>query len=62
VRVSDLQPSLQALATTRDGWVEAALLENCKVLGVMWHPEREAQYSREDKAVIQWLFGYERCA
>ncbi len=62
VRVSDLQSSLQALATTRDGWVEAALLENCKVLGLMWHPEREAQYSLEDKAVIQWLFGYERCA
>lgn len=62
VRVSDLQHSLQALATTRDGWVEAALLENRKVLGLMWHPEREAQYSLEDKAVIQWLFGYERCA
>jgi len=61
VRVSDLQPSLQALATTQDGWVEAAQLENSAVLGLMWHPEREAQYSLEDRAMIQWLFGHGLC-
>lgn len=56
IRVPDLQPSLQALATTQDGWVEAARLENSAVLGLMWHPERDTPYSLEDRGMIQWLF------
>ncbi len=62
VRISDLQPPLQALATTEDGWVEAAQLGNSPVLGLMWHPEREARYSLKDRTMIQWLFGYGPCA
>lgn len=58
IRVPDLQPSLQALATTHDDWVEAARLENSAVLGLMWHPERDVQYSLKDRGMIQWLFGY----
>jgi putative glutamine amidotransferase len=58
IRVEDLQPSLQALATTHDDWVEAARLENSAVLGLMWHPERDVQYSLKDREMIQWLFGY----
>ena len=58
IRVPDLQPSLQALATTQDGWVEAARMENRTVLGLMWHPERDATYSRKDRGMVQWLFGY----
>jgi len=62
IRVPDLQPSLRALATTHDGWVEAARLENSTVLGLMWHPERDVQYSLKDRGMIQWLFGYGRRA
>lgn len=58
IRVLDLQPALQPLATTQDGWVEAARLENSAVFGLMWHPERDAQYSLKDRAMIQWLFGF----
>ncbi len=59
IRVADLQPSLHALATAHDEWVEAARLENSTVLGLMWHPERGVPYSLEDRGMIQWLFGYE---
>jgi putative glutamine amidotransferase len=58
IRVEGLQPSLQALATTQDDWVEAARLEHSAALGLMWHPERDVQYSLKDRAMIQWLFGY----
>jgi len=58
IRVENLQPSLHALATTHDGWVEAVRLDNRAVLGLMWHPERDVSYSLEDRGVIQWLFGY----
>ncbi len=58
IRVPDLQTSLRALATTQDGWVEAARLENSTVLGLMWHPERDKTYSQKDRGMIQWLFGY----
>ena len=57
IRLEDLKPPLQALATAHDDWVEAAWLENSTVLGLMWHPERDAPYSLEDRGMIQWLFG-----
>jgi len=60
IRVADLQPSLQVLATTQDGWVEAARWKDRAVLGLMWHPERDAQYSPQDRGMIQWLFGHGR--
>jgi gamma-glutamyl-gamma-aminobutyrate hydrolase PuuD len=58
IRVPELQAPLQALALTHDGWVEAARLENSAVLGLMWHPERDAPYSLRDREMIQWLFGH----
>lgn len=58
IRVDDLQPALQPLATTQDDWVEAARLEHSAALGLMWHPERDVRYSLKDRAMIQWLFGY----
>ena len=59
IRESNIHPSLRPLASTQDGWVEAAQLEDKMILGLMWHPEREIHYSATDISIIQWLFGYQ---
>ncbi|HHQ14223.1 MAG TPA: hypothetical protein ENK16_04285, partial [Chromatiales bacterium] len=45
-----LHPSLYSLATTNDNWVEAALMRDRPVGGLMWHPEREKTFNLRDKA------------
>lgn len=54
-----LHPSLYSLATTNDDWVEAALMRDHPVGGLMWHPERESNFNLRDQALIRWIFGYE---
>lgn len=39
--ISTLSPSLSVLACSEDGYVEAYINKNKKVLGIQWHPERQ---------------------
>ncbi len=55
----ELHPSLYSLATTNDNWVEAALMRDRQVGGLMWHPERESNFNLRDQSLIRWIFGYE---
>ena len=59
ISLSELKPPLKVLATTSDGWVEAARLDDEPVIGLMWHPEREKEYSQCDRSLVRSLFGYE---
>jgi len=54
---ADLPPDMACLATTRYGLVEAARHRTLPFLGVMWHPEREAQPARHDIDIVNRLFG-----
>lgn len=54
----DLHPSLYSLATTNDDWVEAAMMRDKRVGGLMWHPERESSFNLRDQTLIRWIFGY----
>ena len=48
---------LQKLAWTGDGIVEAVLCKEYRILGTMWHPEREHPFRQEDIARVKGLFG-----
>ena len=58
IPMDDLHPALYSLATTNDDWVEAALMRDKRVGGLMWHPERESNFNLRDKTLIRWVFGY----
>jgi putative glutamine amidotransferase len=45
---NDLAEDLTALATDTDGNIEALVHKKHKLLGIMWHPERETPYSSQD--------------
>ena len=51
-----LGTNLQPLAQTNEGHIEAFEHVTQKHLGIMWHPERELQYSQRDVATIRYLF------
>ncbi len=53
-----LHPTLYSLAITNDDWVEAALMRDRRVGGLMWHPEREKDFNLRDRSLIRWVFGY----
>lgn len=48
---------LEVLAQTRDGVVEAVRHKEKRILGTMWHPERENSFPVPDIRRIQQLFG-----
>ncbi len=52
--------SLEVLATTPDGIVEAVKHSTLPWLGIMWHPERDSEVSRVDQELIKELFGVEQ--
>ncbi len=54
----ELHPDLYPLATTNDDWVEAALMRERPVGGLMWHPEREETFNLRDRSLIRWIFGH----
>ncbi len=58
IPMDELHPSLYSLATTNDDWVEAAILRDKRVGGLMWHPERETTFNLRDQSLIRWIFGY----
>lgn len=48
---------LEVLAQTQDGVIEAVRHRNKRIIGTMWHPEREAPFPVLDIERIQKLFG-----
>lgn len=51
-----LPPFLEPIALSLDGCVEAIKHREHKILGIMWHPERENPYSNEDIKLIKNFF------
>ncbi|RKI43914.1 hypothetical protein D7V86_02025 [bacterium D16-51] len=48
---------LQKLAWTEDGIVEAVACKKYRILGTMWHPERNQPFRQEDIARVKAVFG-----
>ena len=48
---------LKALAWTEDGVIEAVAHRNKRIIGTMWHPEREADFADFDAERVRKLFG-----
>ncbi len=48
---------LEVLAQTQDGVIEAVRHKNKRIIGTMWHPEREDPFSIPDIQRVQKLFG-----
>jgi putative glutamine amidotransferase len=53
---ADLAPSLAGLAMAADGTVEAFGLPERRLLGLLWHPERENTPQSHDIALFRRLF------
>lgn len=58
INSASLADGLTPLAVTNDGYVEAFRASNTPLIGVMWHPEREAIISELDCRLLRPLFGY----
>lgn len=58
IRRRELAPPFRAFAVTSDGFVEGAVVPGVRILGVMWHPERERPFKAFDRALVRWVFGY----
>lgn len=56
ISADDLAPDLTPLYTDIEGNVEAAHCVEKKVVGVMWHPERENPARSFDEALLRTLF------
>ena len=52
----DVSDSLEVLARTEDGVVEAVRAKNERILATMWHPERESVFVRDDIERVRRLF------
>lgn len=58
IRHDDLAAPLEAFAVSADGFVEGAVAPAARIIGVMWHPERERPFKSFDRALVRRLFGY----
>ena len=58
IESASLAEGLAPLAVTNDGYVEAFLASDAPLIGVMWHPEREATARELDCRLLRPLFGY----
>lgn len=52
-----VRDSLEILAQSEDGVIEAVLHKDKRILGTMWHPEREKPFKVSDIKRVQELFG-----
>lgn len=52
-----LKPPLEILAQSDDGIIEAVGHREKKIMGIMWHPEREHPFVEFDICLVQKLFG-----
>lgn len=57
--IERLAAPLTPLARCPGGFVEAAAHAEARLLGLMWHPEREPAPRRSDTALVRGLFGLE---
>jgi N5-(cytidine 5'-diphosphoramidyl)-L-glutamine hydrolase len=57
IRSEDMAGSLVGFAYDGNGWVEAALGRSVKMLGTMWHPEREEPLQSFDIHMVRRFFG-----
>ncbi|WP_421866014.1 type 1 glutamine amidotransferase [Motiliproteus sp.] len=57
MKKGDLGEGLKPIALSEDDCVEAFVHVSLPWLGLMWHPERDKPYSRNDKKLIRELFG-----
>ncbi len=55
--VTSCGPRWEILARTADGSVEYARRSDVPIVGIMWHPEREAAFDPEDLRLFRDLFG-----
>lgn len=52
-----VKPPLEVIARTADGVVEAVCYREKRILGTMWHPERETPFPDADMRRVRELFG-----
>ena len=55
--MAETPPGVQVTFRGDDGTVEAFTAAQGRVTGLMWHPEREAQFHGDDIALFKRLFG-----
>jgi putative glutamine amidotransferase len=58
VRSDELATPLQALAVSEDGWVECVAHRARPIVGVQWHPERNAIPDRDDVLLMRRTLGF----
>lgn len=51
-----LSKKLKEIASSKDGSIELFSTNNNKILGMMWHPERESKIKYTDKKIIKKIF------
>jgi len=54
--VADLPADFEELAWTEGGILEAMRHKQWRLMGIMWHPEREQSFCSEDMALFQHFF------
>lgn len=54
--IHTIEAPLSPLAHAHDGTVEAFAHNTLPIIGVMWHPEREAELTPLDAAILRYLF------
>jgi N5-(cytidine 5'-diphosphoramidyl)-L-glutamine hydrolase len=52
IKADELAPTLKVIASDEDGCIEAFESKTSRVLGLMWHPEREQEFNQFDLQFI----------
>lgn len=55
--VSIRRPDIEVLAKSDDGVIKAIRLKSHRILGTMWHPERESPFKNDDIQMLKALIG-----
>ena len=53
----DLSKKLEAIAIDEQGNIEAFTNKEKSILGIMWHPEREKPYKKNDIELVKNFYG-----
>jgi len=56
IKKNSLSKQLREIACAKDGSIELFSSKKNKILGMMWHPEREAKIKYNDKKLIKKIF------
>ena len=56
IKKNSLSKKLKEIASTKDGSIELFSTNNKKILGIMWHPERDSKIKYTDKKIIKKIF------